>query len=478
MEELSVQLSESAPTGTLISQLAEVTARLGDLDPESPDWEAVADCAARIAAALEQRAAALADLQATQRKAISVRRAALRQALDALTSVPNLELYSLGLARLWSEEQVDAPLLETVTAGVHELRGKLEAFTQERARVLGTFATPDELIRLAALVDEVNALRTQMLEWFGAANEPAAPAPQPPLEPAAEEGGLTPPPPTDGLEVLPAGLPDAEEQQTLAVRAKPATPPPPLEPGSDSVALVMEPEPGQPPSPGAQVDLSAGLDKTSVRDDGLAAGVDEHTLERTLYIDLEFDDPPAWAMPGIDVAQVLSALQPLDVAAMPEMALADDEWKSFASQLVVNGDVAAAYWVARSLEEQPKGGVLCLPAPLLAAVQASWWLQTAEGTLASDLMRVIFDYFPGEDAEIRVAAASAGLLPAPVSYTHLDVYKRQVVGHGGRSTATGGGVHAGAPTGGVRSGADCGFSGSRLAHARAGQSPETIAPWL
>jgi hypothetical protein len=95
--------------------------------------------------------------------------------------------------------------------------------------------------------------------------------------------------------------------------------------------------------------------------------------------------------------------------------LSSDEWVTFFWQLILNGDVAGAYWVNHSLTT--RGDSILIPVPdwLVAAVQGSWWLRDTKGQLVQDVASFAFNKTIGSSANERIMAISAALLSTLVT---------------------------------------------------------------
>jgi hypothetical protein len=114
---------------------------------------------------------------------------------------------------------------------------------------------------------------------------------------------------------------------------------------------------------------------------------------------------------GIEMAAVPDAdLAPLWVPSVAHELTAEG-WLALFWQLVEEGDLAAAYWLACSLPLQPEPTFTPLSDWQIAALQASWWLPSGRGALAQDLTEIVYTNNVDDSAVAQIAGVAAAIVP-------------------------------------------------------------------
>jgi hypothetical protein len=110
-----------------------------------------------------------------------------------------------------------------------------------------------------------------------------------------------------------------------------------------------------------------------------------------------------------------SALNDLsDEMGLPQSAGRDTDWDKLLWAYIENGDVSAAYWLARSLSaaNQP----CSVPAWLLFALQGAQWLAADSYRLIQDLSEAARSHQPGDGSpSLELLGVAAGLRPALIA---------------------------------------------------------------
>ena len=111
----------------------------------------------------------------------------------------------------------------------------------------------------------------------------------------------------------------------------------------------------------------------------------------------------------------MTAVPDADLAPLwvPSVAheLTAEGWLALFWQLVEEGDLAAAYWLACSLPLQPEPTFTPLSDRQIAALQASWWLPSGRGALAQDLTEIVYTNNVDDSAVAQIAGVAAAIVP-------------------------------------------------------------------
>lgn len=113
-----------------------------------------------------------------------------------------------------------------------------------------------------------------------------------------------------------------------------------------------------------------------------------------------------------ELVEEIDASEPEDVAAPEEQITAGrttEDWVSIFWELIGNGDVAGAYWLARSLAAQEEPVEMPLPEGLIETIQGVWWLPSTRNALVKELYERALAHGPAEAPNEQFAAIAAGL---------------------------------------------------------------------